>query len=810
MVFGIARERNLASTMKPENREKQTQAPLWRHPAAVLLVLSVVAVLLYGRTLDYNFHFDSINGILNKERVQLSEISPGSLLRVIRSGRPVGDLTLALNWYVHQKNPAGYRIVNICIHVLTALFLYFFAFRTLRLTRPAVSPVPAFWMAFGASLLWLAHPVNTQSVTYIIQRHNSLGAMFFLLSMLCYAQGRLSARRLPWFAASAIAGLLALASKQNTAVLPFFLFLYEWFFFQQLDKSWLKRNIKYPLLLIAAVVVIGLIYLGADPVVKLTKFRDYAEGRFTLTERFLTQFRVIVHYVSLFFAPHPSRLNLDYDFPLSHSLLDPVTTVLSLLLIIGLAAFAVIRAKRYPLFSFGIIWFLGTLAVESSVIPLAVIFEHRTYLPYTFLCLSVIAGLNRIVVLRKVQWMIVVSVVLSLGIWTYQRNQIYENGLTLWRDVLEKAPNNARAYSNLGTAIEKREGIEAAAVYYETAVQLDPSRHEALNNLGHARFLQGQYQEALTLFERALKMRPRSPETLNGKGSTYLALGRLPEAIDTFQTALSIEPNNVEAEKELGSALMRLGKIEEALRHLKRAVEIDPDFVDARINLAAVQMQLNDLASARFHLQRALEIDPAHPNAHNNLGTLLINTGDPDRAEAHFRKALQIDSGFDPARENLERILVMTEDPLVKADKVKEELRGDPQNPVLFWELGRLYADAGRLNDSLEMFENALKADSGFLPALNDAAALHAYTGREAEALKYLTTIVEIDPSRADAYYNGACMLSRSGKAQEAVAWLKTAIEKGYHQWERIAADPDLENIRGTEAYKELMKQRPR
>jgi tetratricopeptide (TPR) repeat protein len=767
--------------MKPENREKQ--APLWRHPAAVLLVLSIVGVLLYGHTLDYDFHFDSIHGILNKERVQLSEISPGSLLRVVRSGRPVGDLTLALNWYVHQKNPAGYRIVNICIHVLTAFFLYFFAFRTLRLKRPAVSHEPAFWMAFGASLLWLVHPVNTQSVTYIIQRHNSLGAMFFLLSMLCYAQGRVSARRLPWFALSAIAGLLALASKQNTAVLPFFLFLYEWFFFQKLDNSWLKRNIRYPLLLIAAVVVIGLVYLGTDPMAKLTKFRDFAEGRFTFTERFLTQFRVIVHYLFLFFAPQPSRLNLDYDFSLSHSLFDPPTTVLSLLLILGIAAFAVIRAKRYPLFSFCIIWFFGTLAVESSFIPLAVIFEHRTYLPYTFLCLAAIAGLNRIALLRKVQWVVVAAVLLTFGVWTHQRNQVYENGFTLWSDVLEKAPDNARAYSNLGMEIEKKDGMEAAAVFHEAAVQRDPSRYEALNNLGRIRLHQGRYLEALELFDRSLQADPHYIPALINKGNAYVALDRIPEAIGIFQTILLLEP---------------------------KSGGIDNHFVDARINLAAIQMQQNDLASARFHLKRALEIDPTHPHAHNNLGTLLINTGDPDQAEKHFRKALETDSGFDLARENLERMLVMTEDPLVKANKVKEELRGEPQNPVLFWELGRLYADAGRLNDSLEMFENALKADSGFLPALNDAAALYAYTGREADALKSLTTIVEIDPSRADAHYNGACMLARSGKSEEAVAWLKTAIEKGYNQWERIAADPDLENIRGTEAYKELMKHRPR
>lgn len=782
--------------------------------SAVWGIFCLTALVIYANSFQAPFQFDSIPKVKNNPAVRIDTLSWNSLVEAAfgkesARNRPLGNVTFALNYYFHGEDPFGYHVVNVFIHVFSGFFLFLFLLRAFRLANPGKNDGTALLVSFSAALLWLVHPVNTQSVTYIVQRLNSLAAMFFLLAFWLYAEGRTRDRQWPWFAGAVLSWLLALGSKQNTAVLPFLIFLYEWFFFQKLSRTWLKQNIKYLLIPIALFGFAALVYLGGDPVKRLSSFRDFADGRFSFSQRLLTQPRVIVYYLSLFFFPHPSRLNIDHDFPLSDSLIAPITTLLSLLGIVALLAAAIVLARRRPLISFCILWFFGTLAVESTIVPLAIIFEHRTYLPFTMLSFSAALMIFEAVRLNRLAVFLVAAPAIVFGAWTYQRNQVYQDGFTLWSDVLEKAPENARAYSNLGLEIEKKEGMEAAEAYYEAAIQRDPSRYEALNNLGHLRFRQGRYEEALRFFEQTLEAQPRFVPALNGKGSTYQALGRIREAIDAFRTALLLEPNNVEAEKELGSALMRLGRIEEALRHLKRAVEIDSDFVDARINLAAVQMQQNDLAGARFHLQRALEIDPTHPNAHNNLGTLLINTGDPERAEKHFRKALQTDSGFDPARENLEQILAMTEDPLAKADKVKEELRLDPQNPVLFWELGRLYAGAGRLKDSLKMFESALGADNAFVPALNDAAALYAYTGREAEALKHLETIVKIDPGRADAYYNGACMLARSGKPKEAVAWLKTAIEKGYSQWERIAADPDLETIRETEAYKGLMKRRP-
>ena len=192
-----------------------------------------------------------------------------------------------------------------------------------------------------------------------------------------------------WFAGCFLAGILAMGSKESTAMLPVFIFLYEWYFFQDLDKSWFKRQLKYLVAIVLLFCFVAGFYLGFDPLGKFNTLRDYVFKEFTIGQRLLTQTRVVLYYLSLIFYPNPSRLNLDHDFPLSYSLFDPFTTFLSLIIIVGLIALGLYLARRQRLISFCIFWFFGNLVIESSVIPLALIFEHRLYLPSMFVFLLI-------------------------------------------------------------------------------------------------------------------------------------------------------------------------------------------------------------------------------------------------------------------------------------------------------------------------------------------------------------------------------------------------------------------------------------
>jgi hypothetical protein len=218
--------------------------------AIALLLFIILGSVIYSNTLKVPFIFDDLSRIKENPYIRMNEFSVDNLVHAAfnkesSANRPLGNLSFALNYYFNGLNPKGYHVVNITIHILTAIFLYFLFKSILSIpllsTRYGHSDV----IAFFAALVWLVSPLQTQSVTYIVQRLNSMAAMFYVLSFLSYVKGRLAGdkrQRWLWFAGSILSCILALASKQNAAMLPFFILLCEWFFFQDLDSKWMKRR----------------------------------------------------------------------------------------------------------------------------------------------------------------------------------------------------------------------------------------------------------------------------------------------------------------------------------------------------------------------------------------------------------------------------------------------------------------------------------------------------------------------------------------------------------------------------------------
>ncbi|MDH3357042.1 MAG: hypothetical protein OEM06_06255, partial [Desulfobacteraceae bacterium] len=351
-----------------------------------IVSLLLLTVIVYGGTLNHTFHFDDKSNISGNPSIQISNISVDELVKADTASktpkRPVANISFALNYYFHGLDVKGFHVVNIIIHLLAGIMLYFFVKKTLNIPLVRDRLGEASFIPFFTALIWLVHPLHTQSVTYIVQRMNSMGAMFFIMAMLFYVKGRVTPERIKkvlFFVVSFIAGILAFGTKQNTATLPLFILLYEWYFFQDLRLKTSKKQLFLIIALGCIFVFVLYLFLGSSPLDRL--FPDYGSRPFTMAQRVLTQPRVALHYISLLFYPTPDRLNLDYDFPLSYSLFSPVTTSIAILIIIGILGLALFTARKYRLYSFCILWFLGNLVIESSTIPLEVIFEHRTYLP---------------------------------------------------------------------------------------------------------------------------------------------------------------------------------------------------------------------------------------------------------------------------------------------------------------------------------------------------------------------------------------------------------------------------------------------
>ncbi len=262
-----------------------------KHPSLKLLPFVILGFLIYSNTLDVPFYLDDLPNISQNPRVRLTKLDKDQISngRFSASTRPVTEVSFALNYYFHRNNVTGYHVVNIFVHVLTGLFLYFFLQTTIRVSArqsrnpPIPQSVNPSTVALFAALLWLAHPIQTQSVTYVVQRGNSLAALFYVLCLLSYTKGRLAGRgpkAWSWFAGCAASGMLAIGSKQIAATLPFFIFLYEWYFIQDLSGIWIRRRLPYVIGILVLLGLLAFFHLGSNPMERILS--GYKDWDFTL------------------------------------------------------------------------------------------------------------------------------------------------------------------------------------------------------------------------------------------------------------------------------------------------------------------------------------------------------------------------------------------------------------------------------------------------------------------------------------------------------------------------------------------------
>jgi tetratricopeptide (TPR) repeat protein len=562
--------------------------PHWLKNNIVLIpLLAVITFVLYANTLNSPFALDDYHNIIANKPIRITELSIEALNGIIQDSlierRPVANISLALNYYFHQYDVSGYHHVNIVIHILNGIFFFLFVQFTLNFASGVVSQKHKNLIAFSAALLWLVHPLQTQSVTYIIQRMNSLATMFYLLSFVCYIRARINANKLMRFilaCGSLTAGILAIGSKENGVMLPVFILLYEWFFFQDLRLNLRKHH--YVILALLMMFLLGAVffYLGPNPLKALT---NYGGRDFTLEERLLTQLRVVIFYITVVLLPLPSRLTLEHDFPLSYSFLLPATTLFSLLALIGILFAALFLAKRERIFSFCLLWFLGNLFIESSFIPLEIIFEHRTYLPSMMLILLVVLVVYRLIANNLLKALLLVATVILLSSATYARNSIWENELSLWTDIAEKAPKKARAQMNLGIILSKEGRMDEATTYLTRAVQLDPDYDLGYYSLGDLQMKQGKFIAASKSYQKAVQIKPSNNLARFNLGKALAAAGKHQNAVFHYKRAAGRDPFiSHQIYYFMGNSLYHLGRFPEAINAYTSALQLQPNYMEAR------------------------------------------------------------------------------------------------------------------------------------------------------------------------------------------------------------------------------------
>ncbi len=564
-----------------------------------MLSIAVLCLAAYSNSLSGPFVFDDIPNIQDNLSLHWTSLSGSGVQRAVREShlpsRPIANLSFALNYYFGQHNVWGYHAVNVGIHLLTALLVYWLTLATLKRV-PArgdrgLRPSVAHWVALTAALIFVSHPIQTQAVTYIVQRMTSLCALFYLAALLLYIYGRTAEaprRRGTLWAGGFVCWILALGSKQIAVTLPLTVLLYEWYFFQDLSASWVKKNAKFGLLVLVLLGLVAWAYLGSEPLDRL--LAGYAQRDFTLGQRLLTQLRVVMFYLSLLVFPDPSRLNLTHHIVTSESLLEPITTLLSMAGIFGLLGLAIYLAPRHRIISFCLLWFFLHLVIESSAIALEMVFEHRLYLPMFGFSLLV-AWLLYTLAGRKSWWPVAVAgvVCLLLAVGTYQRNRVWRDAVTLWSDAVSKSPQHVRAHNNWGFAVAGLGRHQEAVGHYQQALRIKPDFLEAHYNWGNALAGLGRSQEAFGHYQQALRIKPDLAEAHNNWGFALAELGLPQEAIGHYQQALRIKPDYPEVHNNWGSALAIQRRLPEAAEQYRRELRLKPDFSAARDNLRRIE-----------------------------------------------------------------------------------------------------------------------------------------------------------------------------------------------------------------------------
>ncbi len=573
-------------------------------------ILLLLTLLVYGHTLDVPFYFDDFSSIRdNPVLYQWQDIQSIWHYAPLRF---ISYLSFALNYAVHQYSLMGYHLVNISIHFLTGLMVYLLVRGLLKTTllRQAHDVVyfekMLTFLPFICALIFLLHPLQTQAVTYIVQRSAALGGGFYLASMTCFVYARLSylkSRQLFYVLGCVIFALCAFFTKQHTFTLPLALLMIEGIFFT-------SHNSRYLATLLIGMVGLFCIWLGISWLLGIESFSlDTLEGMtrdtdlISRSQYFATQMQVLWHYIGLFFMPLGQRL--DYDIPLVQGFSEVKLLTLGHIIILSIAIAGI---RRVPLLAFAILFYYLSHFIESGIIPIRdVMVEHRTYLPNFGLSLLVSRIILHLILQTKVVskqksylFLLVVGVVI-LSILTWQRNEDWRNPLAFWQENVALTPEKPRPWGMLGEQYLQQGKNNEAVEVLRKAVQLGERsylQHGSFNTSGQSQFIHanlvialqniGQRKEALDAADRFLSSNiPMRGSTRSNvlvtKGNIYADWQQWHKAEQFYREGLQVYPENIVAMSNLGGILTLTGHLQEAEYWLKKVLRRNPDDKEANM-----------------------------------------------------------------------------------------------------------------------------------------------------------------------------------------------------------------------------------
>ena len=810
--------------------------------SVALVFIAFVAVIIYSNIYQCPFVFDDSPQI--QENLKIQSLSNYLSLRDLLKPRGIVNLTFALNYNFEKLNVFGYHLINVLIHIINGFLVYFLAqtifkqllnppaqrfghsnspkskVRSLKSevqgprsevqgSEPVLAQSSIYLMSLVTALIFIAHPIQTQAVTYTVQRCTSMAAMFYLSSVLFYLKARIiqqrgvdsgqwsvvrchpsemrfarhrnefhGVKRAPrlnplqgardraiqlgrevrgafgfrlsaLYAISLLCGALAFLSKQNTASLPGVILLSEYLL---IDRTWGGWKRKIPWFCVAfafwglfSLYVVGFFSGGIEGQSVLKDVSDFTQETKNVGRWSYLCTQFNVLVIYIKLLFLPIGQNLDYQYPFKTGFFDGYTP-LAFAFLVGVIAVGIWNIKKRPIIAFGIFWFFTTLFVESSLIPIQdALFEHRLYLPMFGFAL-IVTYLVFHFLSKRVSWAVAISVVIILCLGT----ATYLRN-RVWRDPIS---------------------------FWSDVVSKTPLNAGAHNNLGIALEEKGRIEDAINHYFKAIKIDPDYSLAHNNLGIILAWQGRSDEAIKHYYEALRIKPNFVKAHNNLGSLLASQGKFDEAISHFSEALQVDPDNRDAHYNLGKA---LEEQGKGEYRddiraFREALRINSEDANAHYNLANLQAQRGNFEDAITHYTEVIRINPEFAGAHNNLGIALKKLGRYRDARRHFRAALKINSEDANAHYNLGNVLVREGILEDAITHYTEVIRINPEFAGAHNNLGIVLKRKGRYTDAVRHFRESLRINPDYVEAHFNAGDLLMKQGDLEEAIHHFKEAL----------------------------------
>lgn len=717
-----------------------------------IAIILCAGILPYAQTVSYPFHADSITQIADNHKINNPLKIKELWTAYPKPGRFVPFLSFALNYRAGGHDPAGYRVVNIALHTLNGLVLWMLILTIFKSPRLIADPLRdhRHAVALFSALIFLTHPLQTQAVSYVIQRSVLLATLFGLLTMLFYLNGRMAERGAGWMWGACLFGLLAMLSKEIAFAVPLMLILVEFYLLKsgKYSPGAVKSfQLKHLIMLTVYLLIIPASYhFDYESILQselLSRSHDAETQMLTPGHYFISQYEALLVYLQKIILP--VKLSFDHDLPVATAFKGHVLWGLVLFFVMILTA--LFMHGRSVLTTIGVLGFFVLLSVESTIIPLTdLIQEHRMYLPLSVLTMGLVAWLYTAQKRVVVAHLICAVAVTALGWTAYQRNTVYRDRIALWQDVADKYPHKARARVQIGKILLERGEVAEALAQSRDALRINRDFAPAYAVLSDIYQTLGEKALALRYAGRAAELQPHNRAYAIGYAAALRENGRLKEALALLDRLIGAD--SVGYREYHLRAMVRHDQGEDllALADLNRAIHLNPYLIDAYNRRAQYYAHQQKYADAMRDFNVIIEQDPESTLGYNNRALVLEHMKQYELALKDLNRAVQL----------------------------------RPELAVLYVNRGQVFESQGDLARAREDYQKALSLNPVDPSAYMGLAFLDIRSGDWEAARIRLDQAVKTEHDHGIARYHRALYYFQTDLYAEAYQDLMAASREGY------------------------------